>query len=65
MEEFVTSMIGFNLLHISKVLRLLQLLPDNYNLVKRIYSSFRNLHYEMPTLEDPLRNAFMPLVYTN
>ena len=54
MEEFVTSMIGFNLLHISKVLRLLQLLPDNYNLVKRIYSSFRNLHYEMPTLEDPL-----------
>ena len=54
MEEFVTSMIGFNLLHISKVLRLLQLLPDNYNLVKRIYSSFKNLHYELPTIEDPL-----------
>ena len=35
-------------------MHLLQLLPDNYNLVQRIYSSFRNLHYELPTIEDPL-----------
>ena len=54
MEEFVTSMILFNLLHISRVLHLLQLLPDNFNLVQRIYSSFKNLHYELPTIEDPL-----------
>ena len=27
---------------------------DNYNLVKRIYTSFKNLHYESPTLNDPL-----------
>ena len=32
----------------------IQLLPDNYNLVQRIYSSFRNLHYELPTNENPL-----------
>ena len=54
MEEFVTSMIGFNLLHISRVLHLLHLLPDNYNLVQRIYTSFKNLHYESPTLNEPL-----------
>ena len=54
MEEFVTSMIGFNLIHISRVLHLLHLLPDNYNLVQRIYTSFKNLHYESPTLNDPL-----------
>ena len=48
MEEFVTNIIGFNINHISRVLRLLQFIPENYNIVKRVYTSFQNLHYDLP-----------------
>ena len=37
---------GFNLKHISKVLNLLKFIPQNYNLVKRVYTAFNTLHYD-------------------
>ena len=42
-------MIGFNFKHISKVLQLLKFIPDNYNIVKRIFTSFNNLHFDKDT----------------
>ena len=34
------------MLHLSKVLQLLKFLPENYNLIQRIFTSFKNLHYD-------------------
>ena len=35
------------MVHISKVLNLLKCIPQNYNLVKRVYTAFNTLHYDI------------------
>jgi len=49
LEEFVTSLIGFKLSNANHVIKLLQFMPLDYNLVKRVITSFNNLHYDKQT----------------
>ena len=47
LEEFVTSIIEYRLSNAHHVLRLLQFMPVDVNLVKRVITSFNNLHYDI------------------
>ena len=49
MEEFITGLLGYNLRNMSRVLKLLEFLPVDYNLIKRIITSFNNLHFDQDT----------------
>ena len=49
LEEFVTSIIGYRLSNAHHVLRLLEFMPVDFNLVKRVITSFNNLHYDIET----------------
>ena len=49
LEEFVTSIIGYRLSNAHHVLRLLEFMPVDFNLVKRVITSFNNLHYDIDT----------------
>ncbi len=49
LEEFVTKLIGYKLSNANHVLKLLQFMPVDYNLVKRVITSFNNLHYDKDT----------------
>ena len=49
MEEFITGLLGYNLRNMSRVLKLLEFLPVDYNLIKRIITSFNNLHFDQET----------------
>ena len=49
MEEFVTQLIGFRLSNASHILKLLEFMPVDYNLIKRVVTSFNNLHYDKDT----------------
>ena len=42
-------MIGYQLVNASHVLQLLQFMPVDYNLIKRVITSFNNLHYDKDT----------------
>ncbi len=45
----MTSLIGYKLTNANHVLKLLQFMPLDYNLVKRVITSFNNLHYDKDT----------------
>jgi len=45
----VTSLIGYKLSNAAHLLRLLQFIPVDYNLIKRVITSFNNLHYDKET----------------
>jgi hypothetical protein len=49
LEEFITGLLGYNLRNMSRVLKLLQFLPVDYNLIKRVITSFNNLHFDKDT----------------
>ena len=49
LEEFVTGLIGYKLANANHVLNLLKFMPIDYNLVKRVITSFNNLHYDKDT----------------
>jgi hypothetical protein len=49
LEEFITGLLGYNLRNMSRVLKLLEFLPVDYNLIKRIITSFNNLHFDQET----------------
>jgi hypothetical protein len=49
LEEFVTSLIGYKLSNAAHILRLLEFIPVDYNLIKRVITSFNNLHYDQET----------------
>ena len=50
MEEKLTQLIGFNFSTISRILRLIQFMPINFNIVKKILTSFSNLYVEGDTV---------------
>ncbi len=45
----MTSLIGYKLANSNHVLKLLQFMPLDYDRVKRVITSFNNLHYEKDT----------------
>ena len=45
----MTSLIGYKLTNANHVLKLLQFMPLDYNLVKRVITYFNNLHYDKDT----------------
>jgi len=45
----VTNLIGYKLSNANHILKLLQFMPVDYNLVKRVITSFNNLHYDKDT----------------
>ncbi len=45
----MTSLIGYKLANANHVLKLLRFMPVDYNLVKRVITSFNNLHYDKET----------------
>ena len=49
MEEFITSLIGYKLSNATNILRLLKFLPVDYNMIKRVITSFNNLHFDKET----------------
>ena len=49
MEEFITQLIGYRLSNASHILKLLEFMPVDYNLIKRVVTSFNNLHYDKDT----------------
>ena len=49
LEEFITGLIGYRLTNCSHILRLLKFMPVDYNLIKRVVTSFNNLHYDKDT----------------
>ncbi len=49
MLKQLTSFIGYKLANANHVMKLLQIMPLDYNLVKRIITSFNNLHYDKDT----------------
>ena len=59
MEELVTQTLGFNFENMPNTLKLLNLLPINYSLVKRIFTTFSNLHvHEGMVYSLPLAKVF-------
>ncbi len=49
LEEFVTSLIGYRISNANHVLKLLEFMPVDFNLIKRVITSFNNLHYDKDT----------------
>ena len=49
LEEFVSTLIGFKLTNATHILKLLEFMPVDYNLIKRVITSFNNLHYDKDT----------------
>ncbi len=45
-EEFITQIVGFNFQRLVKIINTLSCMPSNYNLVKKILSSFNNIHVD-------------------
>jgi hypothetical protein len=43
-EEFITQIIGYKFDRLTKIIETLHCMPTNYNLVKKIISSFTNIH---------------------
>ena len=48
----MTQLIGYNLRHVAKTMSLLKYLPIDFNLVKKILTSFSNLHVSDGTVYD-------------
>ena len=49
LEEFVSTLIGYKLTNATHILKLLEFMPVDYNLIKRVITSFNNLHYDKDT----------------
>ena len=45
-QEFITQIIGYKFDRLSKIIEILSCMPTNYNLVKKIVSSFTNIHVD-------------------
>ena len=45
-EEFITQTVGYNFQRLVKIINTLSCMPSNYNLVKKILSSFTNIHVD-------------------
>jgi hypothetical protein len=50
LEEKLTQLIGYNFSTVSRILRLIQFMPINFNIVKKVLTSFSNLHVEGGTV---------------
>ena len=46
-EEFITQTVGYNFQRLLKIISTLSCMPTNYNLVKKILSSFTNVHVDI------------------
>ena len=46
-EEFITQTVGYNFQRLLKIINTLSCMPTNYNLVKKILSSFTNVHVDI------------------
>ena len=49
LEEFISTLIGYKLTNATHILKLLEFMPVDYNLIKRVITSFNNLHYDKDT----------------
>lgn len=45
-EEFITQIVGYNFKRLIKIIHTLSCMPSNYNFVKKVLSSFTNLHVD-------------------
>jgi len=45
-EEFITQTIGYNFQKLMTIIDTLSCMPTNYNMVKKILSSFTNIHVD-------------------
>ncbi len=46
LEEFITSLIGYKLANATSMLKLLKFMPVDYNMIKRVMTSFNNLYFD-------------------
>jgi hypothetical protein len=45
-QEFITQIVGYKFDRLAKIIEILRCMPTNYNLVKKIVSSFTNIHVD-------------------
>ena len=45
-EEFISQIVGYNFKRLVKIINTMNCMPSNYNLVKKILSSFNNIHVD-------------------
>ena len=55
-EEIITQQLGYNFLALKKFIKTMSCIPSDYNVVKKILTSFNNLHIERDNIMYSLPN---------
>ena len=56
-EEIITQQLGYNFLALKKFIKTMSCIPSDYNVVKKILTSFNNLHIERDNVMYSLPNC--------